>query len=752
MESGRLRPLKVLAYFALGISASLAVLILLKASARPPAPAAVPTARLDEARRVLAELKRKAEKQPDITDALIAEIHVAGNRWNSTLAEANPGEASPFDHLAGSLVTRRAEIAAETFAAVQVQVDRALRARKYAAALNTLAEYHPYAPLEEARRGLVAQVLAAVDADLAAVEDHGAALVEAGRFAEAARWFTQQAGRFRGTDRHVRVNSRPETLVEISTVEDLRRRRESQEAQARADEALRKILAPPPAAAAAPGSAPESPAALALNPFLAKIAERVNQGRFKDKKYEFGAGVNGSPAAATPEALGVGGAKIPWAGVPLDVLFAMANDTFHAEDWILATEYAYGAGHPAQAEKFLWRYAGADRQQRQPKIDEILARMRGVKGVPEGGYTYDAKNGWEDRFQRANRTAVDEASRLGKTLLSATDVRKREETFEKLRALYLQPGLSDIPRDKVRGLAVEALVALKKDRIEDLGKKAKSSAGLEQLRALRLVLKERREEALKVIYDPKIYLPEDDPRWRQGDKVNGQERVDELVEAVKQVWDAPAQTILTASRSIERDLEEIRTINEKFFPAFGLESESEKDLAAFEELRNNLNERLSVKSYSLNAADRQDYEWNRRVDQYNANLKEAGITQDEIEHARTVNDYREMMGRRRLFLDARLCRATKKHSAVCARAGRIWHVGEDGDPQSRARAEGFSASVSENVAIGYSSPSDIWTRGWYRASDHHRNGLNDSWNTIGYGYSGNVGTENFSSIGTPRGF
>ena len=145
MESGRLRPLKVLAYFALGISASLAVLILLKASARPPAPAAVPTARLDEARRVLAELKRKAEKQPDITDALIAEIHVAGNRWNSTLAEANPGEASPFDHLAGSLVTRRAEIAAETFAAVQVQVDRALRARKYAAALNTLAEYHPYA-------------------------------------------------------------------------------------------------------------------------------------------------------------------------------------------------------------------------------------------------------------------------------------------------------------------------------------------------------------------------------------------------------------------------------------------------------------------------------------------------------------------------------------------------------------------------------------------------------------------------------
>ena len=169
-------------------------------------------------------------------------------------------------------------------------------------------------------------------------------------------------------------------------------------------------------------------------------------------------------------------------------------------------------------------------------------------------------------------------------------------------------------------------------------------------------------------------------------------------------------------------------------------------------MRHNLNEKLSVKSYSLNAADRQDYEWNRRVDRYNDALKGSGITRDEIEHARVLNDYREMMGRRRLFLDARLCRATKKHSAACDRAGRIWHVGEDGDPQSRARAEGFTAGVSENVAIGYSSPADIWTRGWYRASDHHRNGLNDNWNCLGYGYVGSVGTENFSSIGNPKGF
>ena len=68
-----------------------------------------------------------------------------------------------------------------------------------------------------------------------------------------------------------------------------------------------------------------------------------------------------------------------------------------------------------------------------------------------------------------------------------------------------------------------------------------------------------------------------------------------------------------------------------------------------------------------------------------------------------------------------------------------------------AKAEGFPGGVGENVAIGYGSPSDVWWKGWYRASDHHRNGLSDAWNCGGYGYQGSVGTENFSNIGAPKG-
>ncbi len=94
-------------------------------------------------------------------------------------------------------------------------------------------------------------------------------------------------------------------------------------------------------------------------------------------------------------------------------------------------------------------------------------------------------------------------------------------------------------------------------------------------------------------------------------------------------------------------------------------------------------------------------------------------------------------------------RTSRPHSAACNAAGRIWHNGPDGTPQSRAQAEGFAGGVAENVAIGYGNPRDIWTRGWYRASDHHRNAVGAGHTCIGYGYVGNVGTQNFAAAGAP---
>jgi len=103
-----------------------------------------------------------------------------------------------------------------------------------------------------------------------------------------------------------------------------------------------------------------------------------------------------------------------------------------------------------------------------------------------------------------------------------------------------------------------------------------------------------------------------------------------------------------------------------------------------------------------------------------------------------------------MFLDARLCKAAKKHSGVCSAAKKIWHEGSDGSPNTRVKAEGFPAQAGENVCMGYASV-DTWWQGWYAASDHHRNALRPEYNCFGYGYSGNVGTENLSKIPAPGG-
>jgi uncharacterized protein YkwD len=276
-----------------------------------------------------------------------------------------------------------------------------------------------------------------------------------------------------------------------------------------------------------------------------------------------------------------------------------------------------------------------------------------------------------------------------------------------------------------------------------------------------------------VIFDPKIYLPENHPDWGKGDKVNGQEAVDAAVAQVRELWDSAASFAirLDPKSSIYSDL--VRTIDETCFqklhhdPVAATEATKTKSkgkkgrrntkgkkedapaVDVLDEIRRNLDARIDLKTYVRNARELGLYRANRKVENYNQTLDHEDVSESDKAHVKVVNDYREMMGRRRLFIEPKLCRATRKHSEACDAAGRIWHNGPDGSPGSRARAAGFSGGVAENVAIGYANPEGIWWRGWYRASDHHRNAMGAGHSCIGYGYASRVGTQNFSSAGAP---
>jgi FHA domain-containing protein/cysteine-rich secretory family protein len=491
-----------------------------------------------------------------------------------------------------------------------------------------------------------------------------------------------------------------------------------------------------------------------LSGLSALLAPQIRSGALKDKSYSFG-GDRGSPVDLKDDLTLVlrDGARefsISFDAVPAALQLAMAGDALDGEKLLSAVDSGYSAGLRKEADEILWRYvsgAKEDRAQREEKVQKLLAGIRGFSGVPEGGFTYTPGIGWEDLRDRSDRSALVSADRLSKEVLAAAVPESLQKSFEGLLALLDDPKLSTGGRSEVRERAIHALGALRVRLIRNLDVISKKKAFV-NLRALKDELKARREAALRTIFDTTIYLPENHPDYPKGEEVNGQRAVDDAVAAVRELWEKPGIAPVALDPSARKVVLMLQAIDERYYEKLYHRPEA-RDSADLDEVLNNLESRIDLRRYAANRAEAQLFDYNRKVEDYNRDLQDPDITPQEKAHVELLNDYREMLGLRRLFIDPRLCRATRKHSAACSSAGRIWHQGPDGTPDSRARAEGFTGGVAENVAIGYGNPKEIWTRGWYRASDHHRNALGSGHTTIGYGYSGNAGTQNFSSIGAP---
>ncbi len=323
------------------------------------------------------------------------------------------------------------------------------------------------------------------------------------------------------------------------------------------------------------------------------------------------------------------------------------------------------------------------------------------------------------------------AAALARALEAEDDPAAAAKLVAQLHALYA----SD---PAVKPEAVAAVRAARHRKIKAI----EGRLELGELRDRKGELQRRREAALKVIGDPKVYLPEAAPAFKQGDEANGQKAVDALVSAVQELWDAPRP--VAVDPVLRADAKAVVEAAAKALALFG---EADPDPV----LLHNLSlDPLDVRSFALDAREVEAWLWNRKVDRYNEGLADPDVGPVEKQGAAVINGYRERMGRRRLFLDARLCRSSKKHSIACNAAQKIWHAGPDGDPQTRARLEAFPNPVAENVAIAFADGLDVWKRGWFRASDHHRNGISEAWTCMGYGYVGNVGTQTFANIPPPK--
>ena len=431
-------------------------------------------------------------------------------------------------------------------------------------------------------------------------------------------------------------------------------------------------------------------------------------------------------------------------------MVSLAGEKLSGKNLLLAARFAFNSMLAEEGGKLLLKYLGKEREKEcvaDSAAARLLADARGLEEVPEGGFTYTRGSGWEDTGDRTQRLALVETSKILKKFRLVKSEKKLNDYFGQLVAVMSRPELPAEGRELIRAGTIEELGKLREKTSRGLERMVKHTA-FSRLKKAREELDKRRVEAIRIIYDSKIYLPESHADWPRGDEINGQKEVDEAVELVREIWNSAASFAISLDKSTNAMSELIRTIEESCYSELKY-SPAEGDKGGLQDLRNNLDRKIDLKSFALNRADLDAYTYNRKVEGYNESLKSEDIAETDKQHAVVLNDYREMMGRRRLFLDERLCRATRKHSAVCDSAGKIWHSGSDGSPSSRAKAEGFPSGVGENIAIGYSNPVDTWERGWYRASDHHRNGLGGRWTCLGYGYAGRVGTQNFSAIPVP---
>ncbi len=632
-------------------------------------------------------------------------------------------------------------------AAARRDVETALAARRYADAIRIVDKMLATANYPQAEAALVL-FSAAKDRiynDYQLVLMEATVLENKEDFEGAKRVYLAAAPRFRETEYSAVLASKPgdlDLLARAKAADVLVKKEPKKEEIAKTD---------PPKDEPSKEEPKKEPAPKTDVAILAtKLIEAVNAGSFTSP-IKFSDSATGIPISADVAGLTLkDDSKVAWDEIEPKLLFRLYGQcTLVGDDLLALAEWGHGKELEADANKTLSLYLVRNKDQK-AKVDEIVARWKGTS-VPDGGFVYNSKAGvWEDKTEADNRAACEAAQGLGKELASVSDPKKMDTLVGKLLELHNNTSLKGETRDRVKSIALESLKANKKKRLDAIAGKAKSAAGFDKLRAMKLELNQRRDAAIKVIYDPKVYLPESYPGWRIDDeKGNGQEEVNRLVAAVRQLWEQGGAFLASLDPSIKRDIDGVQEIDARYLREFG-EEPTEDDLKGFEEIMNNLNSKIDLKSFALTAEERKIYDWNRWVDRYTEALNAPAVATEEKEHFKVLNDYREMMGRKRLFLDPRLCRATKKHSSVCNAAQRIWHEGSDGSPQSRAQAEGFTAGVGENIAIGYGSPAEIWTRGWYRASDHHRNGLSDAWNCGGYGYVGSVGTQNFSSISPPK--
>jgi len=246
-------------------------------------------------------------------------------------------------------------------------------------------------------------------------------------------------------------------------------------------------------------------------------------------------------------------------------------------------------------------------------------------------------------------------------------------------------------------------------------------------------LEDARKEALRVIFDKKIYPDADHGRV-------GQPVVDKAVDAVKAVYplyrrafDSLLQRFARTGRAYER-LKEVDTV---------LERCEAKDVELHPTLEAILGQGFPPELVKLPTDEAAHLDACQRILRYNG-LVYTTATAAERHLVEVTNEYRMQLGLKPLAISEALTQAARKHSQEMQRLNYFGHdspTAENRSPGQRCANEGYKGFRGENIASG--CPPDAAFNMWYNSSGHHRNMLGGH-NEIGVGQGG-PWTEDFGA-------
>jgi uncharacterized protein YkwD len=419
----------------------------------------------------------------------------------------------------------------------------------------------------------------------------------------------------------------------------------------------------------------------------------------------------GDAVGATPEALRVrkNGAEfeIAWDALPAKSfvkLFRQAG--FHKPPRLAVALFFDEEGLENYATQAYVNFF--ESEQTPVTLTRILARRRGIE-EPPGGFVLFRKR-LVTPAEKARVLLLERIETLGKQARTTTNEKRRRAAWAELARIG-DPALE----------MLQLVLRERRTRVAEELKKSRAFSASRFAARFGKELQKRRKAALAFILDPNKY-----PYPNKSEAA--QKQAEELVEEVRKIYERPYGRLLEASESaqaLDKELQELDTMLARVDPLGEPIHETVQ-----EEIQAGLETRL----IGVDNQDKKRIEYNLSVEKYN---REVTTTADEEERAnvKAVNEYRWMMGLNAVKIDERLVRAARKHSIEMQQRNYFAHDSPTKHlktPGLRAKREGYTGGVSENIARGASTGVQAFWQ-WFKSSGHHRNMVNPGHTDLGCG-------------------